>query len=150
MAGCVGGRGGDGAGEDGRGPPAGHTPSGRGRRGASLTTINQHRNVAGQPGWGRAETKTQPGPPRPVPGGPALLSLFHRWGNQTPERGGRLRGGQPRRPCLRSPRGCGRRQALGVGVFLGPNDGLSQPGLIGGFKAPHRPDPSGSIPQGLT
>ena len=24
-------------------------------------------------------------------------------------------------------------------MFLGPDDGLSQPGLIGGFKAPHSP-----------
>lgn len=83
------------------GVPAGHTPSGRGKCGASLTTINQPRNAAGRPGWVRAETKTQPGPPRPVPGGPTLSPSD---GKPKPRGARWLKGSQPQGPCLPRPR----------------------------------------------
>lgn len=116
--------------------------------GAALTAINQPRNAAGQPGWGRAETHsawTTPAVPRGL-----TSSLFHRWGKQTPERG-RVAEGWPA-PGILPPQAPGMRPAAGAGhgCVPGPPCCIVPAGADWWFQAPpHSPEPSGSILQGF-
>lgn len=133
------------------GPPAGPTPF---RQGEKRGLPGHHKSVqecswpaglwqGGDKGPASTTQVWAPGsrhrpPLRPVPCMPHYLSITQ-MEKVRPREGRGGRGVANPRTLPPQARGCPIPQELGTSVFLGPDDRLSQPGLIGGFKAPHSP-----------
>lgn len=148
---------GAGGGGQGRGPSWAHPPGratcrphppGRGKQGPppSPAAINQRWNAAGRPDQARPRQRPgldhpglRSGCPRPRP--PEAPLSLHCTDGETEAQGGARwpRGGRPRGPCVPRPPPCPVQPELGVGSFLGPDDGLPRAGADWWFQGPPRP-----------